>query len=204
MIQLFCHSFSLRSLLLTLTTAGAKLYASATQKLTTKYNMSSDGLKLFLTQLGDRALFGGWTEILKNPLVPGAEPENLVNLISHHGMINDHEVRAHAALYYNTPTREAQDTHSAQKPRRRFRFVRRSTDGDTTYVSGTCLLKIIIADASIDTNATISSTIQSSKPKPTVVRIIPCLGCRRFKIGASRIRRPHQTQTTQCTSRSSH
>jgi hypothetical protein len=55
------------------TTAGAKLYTAATHKLTTEYDLSSDGVKLFLKQLGDPVLFSGWTDILNIPKVPGAE-----------------------------------------------------------------------------------------------------------------------------------
>jgi hypothetical protein len=103
-------------------------------------------------------------------------------------MIEDHEVRAYAALYYNTPARKAQDTgqlylcvmNSLSAEAQNKVSLREKgytfTDGDTTCVSGTCLLKIVIADASIGTNATVSSTMQSSKPKSTVVRLVPCLG----------------------------
>jgi hypothetical protein len=148
------------------TTKGAKLYSAATQKLTTEYDLSPNGLKLFLTQLGARAMFGGWTDILNIPLIPGAEPEILINLISHYGMIKPHEVRRHAAMYYNTHTRVAQDTatlfvcimNSLSPDAQNKISIREKdytfTDGDTVYVSGTCLLKIVIDEACIDTNAT--------------------------------------------------
>jgi hypothetical protein len=147
------------------TNAGAKLFAAATCKLTTDFDLSSNGLKLFLTQLADRARFSGWTDILMISQVIGAEHEVLINLVTHHGMLSLEQVRAHVATYDATPTRAAQDTTqlyvcimNSLTPEAQNKITIREEEyilgEELNTVLGTCLLKVIVMEASIDTNAT--------------------------------------------------
>jgi hypothetical protein len=144
------------------TATGAKLYAKATEALKDLYNGSEGDLGLFLQQIKTRAEAFGWVHILAVP--PDlADPDETINILQHYGQITLAEVQAFAATYVETQTRAAQD--DAQL----YQCLRKSLtkDAETNIVlheedytigerpSGLVLLKVIIREAYVDTNATV-------------------------------------------------
>ena len=146
------------------TSGGAKLFASSTKALPTEYDLKPEGLKLFLSQINDRSRVAGWSDILEIPVVLGAVPDVTVNLISQYGVVTMVQVRAHAESYNAVQCRTAQDTNqlylclmnslTAEAQAKVSLRVKEYTFDEEKYVSGTCLLKIVIMESSIDTNAT--------------------------------------------------
>jgi hypothetical protein len=138
---------------------------AATQKLPTEYDRSSQGLKLFLNQLRDRAKLYGWDDILTipNAICPG--PDQQVYLITHAGNLDLVQVRAHAATYARGPSKASQDTAqlyacimgSLSSDAQSTVAIRVADDSfnDPKHVSGTCLLKVVTMDASNATNAAV-------------------------------------------------
>ena len=143
--------------------AGQKVYKSATTKLPIEIDCTPTNLKLFLSSLEDHAMQYGWNNILsipddvENPNGPSKD------LLSEYGLIEMSHIRDHVDTYVETESREAQDSIML------FQCLKNSlTDsarakillhkGDYTvannHASGPLLLKVIIRESYIDTNAT--------------------------------------------------
>jgi len=148
------------------TTEGLKLFKNATAELKSDYDLSPEGLNVFLKETDDRAHAYGWTHILNIPPDLG-NPDRLVNLISDYGQLSLEQVQAHAETYINTRSRASQDstqlyycimatlTKEAKDTVLLVEHEYRLTAHNTE--SGTALLKAIIREASVDTNATVRS-----------------------------------------------
>lgn len=156
------------------TKAGASLYRSATQKVSEElYDCSPDDFYQFIQKVKTRAEEFGWTEtgrILYCPIdeTPGAEH---VNLLDEFGQVALSTITTHEATVINTQTRKAQDDRllyeclgnslSADGEKKillhRDEYViepdPRLPDGKK-LPSGLCLLKVIIRESHLDTNAT--------------------------------------------------
>jgi hypothetical protein len=89
------------------TPTGAKLFTASTKKLAKEFDLKPEGLKLFLTQISDRARTAGWKEIFDIPVVLGANPLLTHNLIQKYGVVTLAQVRAHSETYHATQSRMA-------------------------------------------------------------------------------------------------
>jgi len=155
------------------TREGQKLYSSATYKLEEEpYDCNADGLYQFLKSLAARAEEFGWDNetggflrIPKNIAQPLANSENLVE---HYGTISIEKIRAWEELYLDRSVRAAQDAYmmhkclmnSISKTGKDKITIWREQYTVKGMSSGNLLLKIIIRESHLDTNAT-TSTIRT-------------------------------------------
>ena len=145
------------------TRTGAKLYETAVEALNIEFDCQPGNLKVFLEKVKNRAMATGWNDILNVP-TDLAEPDQTINLISEYGLLSLEQVRAHAETYVNAAVRAAQDSFqlymclmkTLTKEAQAKIMLHASEYTINGNVSGTCLLKIIIRESHIDTNATTS------------------------------------------------
>ena len=86
------------------TSAGAKLYKQAVEKLKTEYDMKGDTIHLFLVQLEDRSTSMGWEVICKIPDENGV----IRNLFTEFGRLTERALEDHAAVYMGINDRRKQ------------------------------------------------------------------------------------------------
>jgi hypothetical protein len=145
--------------------AAAKLFKSAIEPLSIKFDCSPENLQLFLDQARDKSIVYDWLNILSIPI--GGDVAASKDLIESHGEIPYDAVRNHALTYMHEDAREAQDsfmmyhclmnslTDAAQKQvRTRGNVIPFMFGGKG---SGPVLLKLIIMVSHVDTRATITS-----------------------------------------------
>ena len=148
------------------TTAGAKTFAAAIKPLSEDhYDCTPKGLRNFLEDTAERAANFGWSisildipDDVNNPLGPSK------SLLKHYGEITLEHIKNHARIYVNTPTRAAQDSvqlysclwASLSNEGKSKVNVHRSDYHIGDQRVGTMLLKVIIRESHIDTNATVS------------------------------------------------
>ena len=147
--------------------AGERLYEAAIKELDSKkYDGEPDGLLSFLELLEERAHKNGWnTSILMIPSVTGTTSNNL---IQDYGTITLERIKDHEETYIDTPSRDAQDTNLLYECI--MNSVSREGKSKITmwkkdywlngYSSGNLLLKVLIRECHMDTNATIGSIRQ--------------------------------------------
>ena len=144
-------------------------FKDATAKLCeTLYDCEPDGFYQFMKSLKMRAKKFGWTEtngILMIP--PDPATQNVVkNLLDDYGTISYEAILAKEQTYIDTDCRETQDTHML------YECIMNSltdegraklnidddlyTVGTFQRMSGACLLKILIRESHLDSNATSS------------------------------------------------
>ena len=145
--------------------AAAKLFKSAIEPLSIKFDCSPENLQLFLDQARDKSIVYDWLNILSIPI--GGDVAATKDLIESYGEISYEDVRNHALTYMNEDAREAQDsfmmyhclmnslTDTAQKQVRTRGNVHPFMFGGKG--SGPVLLKLIIMVSHVDTRATITS-----------------------------------------------
>ena len=151
------------------TTKGRKLYASATSKLEDDlFNCTAEDLYGFLRALKDRAREYGWDEpgvgILSIPNDP-YNPTGFRSLIDQHGEVNLEEIRRFEVTYIKQQNRSAQDAaqlyrclmSSLSKEGKKKILVWEEQYMVDGFGSGNLLLKIIVRESHLDTNATSSS-----------------------------------------------
>ena len=143
------------------TRAGEKIYSSATKELdTTKYDGEAQGLMAFLELLEERATNFGWdTSIMMIP-----DPEgNQTNLLTGYGTITLEQIRRYEESYISTQTRNAQDSNLL------YECIMNSISNECKakltiwkkeyrcgqLPSGNLLLKVLIRECHLDTNATV-------------------------------------------------
>ena len=151
------------------TAAGRKLYSSATAKLEEdSFDCCADDLYAFLKALKDRAREFGWDEpgigIMSIPNDP-INPVTFRSLIDHHGEISLEELLEFERTYAGAQNRSAQD--SAQLYRCLMASISRLGKKkilvwEDQYTinglgSGNLLLKIVVRESHLDTNATSAS-----------------------------------------------
>ena len=145
------------------TTVATKIYKGAVQALSTEFDVDAEGLNSFLAALYSKSREYGWDSILEVPRDLNEPMENLVNLLTNYGELTQEHLRAYAATYVNTPTRAAQDSvmlyeciwNTLSKIGRAKVWVWKEDFHINTIPSGILLLKIVIREAHIDTNATV-------------------------------------------------
>ena len=146
-----------------------KIYNKAVAKLSDDpFDCSPEGLFQFLRSLEDRAHKYGWndevTGIMMIPTDP-ANPQVLTNLLSNYGEVKMEEIKAFELTYIDTPSRAAQDTHMlyscimnslSKEGKTKIHIWREQYTTPGGYKSGNLLLKIVIRESHLDTNATTS------------------------------------------------
>ena len=145
------------------TAKGSSIYKQAVKPLKDEFDCSPSGLNLLLAQLKDRAIMYGWTHILSIP--PNLnDPDTTIDIIDGYGQLTLAQVCTHAESYVNDQSRLTQDSSqmylclmSTLTAKGKNQVMLRQSDykvGD--QASGTCLLKVIIQESYVDSNATVS------------------------------------------------
>ena len=145
------------------TRAGSKIYEAAVEALNIEFDCKPENLKPLLQKIRNRSMATGWDHILDIP-TDLAEPDQTTNLLGEYGLLTLEQVRAHAETYVNAAVRAAQDSFQLymclMKTLTKEAQAKIMLHADEYTVngtaSGTCLLKIIIRESHIDTNATTS------------------------------------------------
>ena len=145
------------------TSEGSNIYKQAVKPLKGEFDCNPGGLNVLLAQLRDRAIAYGWTRILTIPPDLNA-PNTTIDIIDGYGQLTLAQVCTHAATYVNQESRHAQDSSqmylclmSTLTSKGKNQVMLRQCDytiGD--QASGTCLLKVIIQESYVDSNAKVS------------------------------------------------
>lgn len=148
---------------------GAKLYYRASERLDPEDLFSCDSVRLydFLKLVHRRAREFGWAEgILKVPdEIDGPIEGNKKYLVTNHGQVSLEHLRAWEESYINDESRATQDTtmlynclmNSLSMEGRLKVQVYEEEYTVNEHMSGVLLLKVIIRESHIDSNATTSS-----------------------------------------------
>ena len=150
------------------TSEGRKLYSKATEKLQEElYDCSPEGMFAFIRAYEDRASMYGWNDENAgiNMIPNNAEnpfEEGMINLINNYGEVSLEMIQNFDATYINTPTRAAQDLNmmyqclmnSLSTEGKRKVLVWREQYMIGSMHSGNLLLKVIVRESHLDTNAT--------------------------------------------------
>jgi hypothetical protein len=152
------------------TSEGRKLYNSATYKLDEDpYDCQPDGLYQFLATLHTRAQEYGWNDpiggILQIPENANDITSDTIYLVDNYGQIPLSSIRRFEETYITQPVRPAQDAfmlfkclmNSISKEGKNKILIWRQQYTVEEFSSGSLLLKIIIRESHLDTNATTSS-----------------------------------------------
>ena len=151
------------------TVQGRKMYSSATSKLSEDlYDCNAEDLYAFLKAIRERAREYGWDTdgvgIMSIPDDP-QNPTEFKSLIDNHGEIDIESVRVFEESYIRGRSRSAQDAamlyrclmNSISKEGKRKILVWEDQYQLGQYGSGNLLLKIIVRESHLDTNATSAS-----------------------------------------------
>jgi len=151
-------------------TTGKHIFRFATEKLDEElYDCKPDGMVQFLQSLTVRATEYGWDDDVAGILQIPEDPADLLsdtdNLIESYGMITLETVRTFEASYIDRQIRPAQDTYllykclmkSISKEGKSKITIWKDQYHVNGMPSGNLLLKIIIRESHLDTNATIST-----------------------------------------------
>ena len=151
------------------TAVGRKLYSNATAKLEEdQFDCVADDLYSFLKALKDRAREYGWDEpgvgILSIPDDP-VNPQEFKSLIDSHGEIDLQTIQDFERSYLQGQSRSAQDAAqlyrclmaSISKEGKKKILVWEDQYTIDGYGSGNLLLKVIVRESHLDTNATSAS-----------------------------------------------
>ena len=148
-----------------------KIYKSGIKAVDTTYDCEPDGLFQFLREIRDRSNQMGWMEGILNIDLSDddEEDEEISNLITNYGTITLEQVARWERRYIATPSRAAQDTYmlyqclmSSLAPAAKKKIMIWADQytievNGSTYDSGVALLKVIIRESHLDTNATTNS-----------------------------------------------
>jgi hypothetical protein len=141
------------------TTAGRKLYKSATEPLMSLHDLSAENLRDFIVLLEQRTKIYDWNDILE---IPDEKNETFIPLLKQYGTVLLEDVREHAKTYVNKECRAAQESqqladcilNSLTVEARNSVTLCEDEYTIKGTISGTCLLKVVIRESHIDTNAT--------------------------------------------------
>jgi hypothetical protein len=162
------------------TKEGASIYSKATAPLAEPFDCETRNLKVFLAQLYIRAFQHGWNVgVLQIPTDP-THPDVTTSLLKDYGQITLKQIHAYESTYINQESRMSQDNlllffclmASLTKE-----AVNKILLQDKDYTvndcpSGPALLKIIISESYIDTNATTKFIRESLSSLDTYMRTI--------------------------------
>lgn len=144
------------------TSEGQKLFKNMTTALKNEFDCSTHDLKVFLSNISDRAGQYGWDDVLEVPEDPAAVAPILRNLLTEYGLISIAQVQAHANTYVAGQTRQAQNSYAlyncimATLDKTAHAKIMLKEDEYTIngVRSGPCLLKVVIRESYLDSNAT--------------------------------------------------
>ena len=151
------------------TTQGRKMYSAATAKLLEDlYDCNAEDLYTFLKALRERAREYSWdmdgVGIMSIPDDP-VNPTTFKSMIDNHGEIDIETIRAFEEVYFQGRSRSTQDAallykclmNSISKEGKKKILVWEDQYQIGRYGSGNLLLKIIVRESHLDTNATSAS-----------------------------------------------
>jgi hypothetical protein len=149
---------------------GKDIFRFATEKLEEElYDCLPDGMTQFLQSLSIRATEYGWEDdvggIMQIPVDPADPMSDTNNLIENYGRITIESIRAFETSYIAMQVRPAQDTYmlykclmkSISKEGKSKITIWKAQYHVNGMPSGNLLLKVIIRESHLDTNATIST-----------------------------------------------
>lgn len=140
------------------TESAKKQYKNATQPLVNKHDLSASNLRDFLQLLAQRADVYDWTTILEFEKGDGTT----VNLLKQYGNITLAKIKEEGEVYEGNNNRGSQDSQqladcilNSLTPEARSTITLYEDEYTINGVrSGPCMLKIVIRESHIDTNAT--------------------------------------------------
>jgi len=144
----------------------AKIYKAGIQSVSeTPFDCEADGLFQFLKEVKDRADEMGWTEgILSITKNIGETNEAEEDFLSNYGTLTLEQVVASEMQYIDGESRFGQDTYmlykclmaslTSEAKKKILIWSEQYTIGENKMSSGVALLKIIIRESHLDTNAT--------------------------------------------------
>jgi hypothetical protein len=147
------------------TSGGAKAYKASIKPLfhDEYFNCEASDLFTFIGAVDDRAYQNGWHDsILSVPAIINQPLGATTNLVTSYGTVTLEHIQAHALSYVATHSRAAQDSaqmyycimNSLSKAGNSKIKIWKSQCTVGGYKSGVCLLKVVIRESHIDTNAT--------------------------------------------------
>ena len=143
------------------TTRGSEIYKGAIAPLPSTFDCEHQGLRVFLSDVFDQSLLYGWGPILNIPVDPSALQHNTSSLLTQYGTISHESLVAHADTYISV------NSYNAQHAQWMYHCIMGSltTMGKTKVIlcsskymhagrfSGPLLLKVIIQETSVNSNA---------------------------------------------------
>jgi hypothetical protein len=134
------------------------LYTDTTQL----FNCKPEGLNGFLTHVDNRIREANWPEIFDVPIDNAQPLANTRPFLTHHGMFDLEHLRAFAGVYIGNQGRAEQDNFQAVTAIMESLSedaISKVTPWKEQYtvadqVSAVCLLKVIIRESNVDSNAT--------------------------------------------------
>ena len=152
----------------------SKIYKSAIREVSKDpFDCEAEGLYHFLKDVQDRADEMGWSDNILNITLEVTDDIEPVqeNLIDNYGTISLEQVVESELQYINKQGRNAQNTYMLYKclmssltnnaKKRISLWSEQYRIGDNDLCSGVALLKIIIRESHLDTNATTNQIAQS-------------------------------------------
>ena len=147
------------------TTIGAKQYYEAVKTVHEEgFGVESEGIISFLAKIKTRAQRSGWKDILTIPEDHLQPNTNLRNLIDGYGEITLKQVQDHASTYSTMDNRQSQNSaqlyHCLLNSLSEEGLSKINIWEDQFNENGSVLLKVIIWEISLDTNATVRNIRQ--------------------------------------------
>lgn len=148
-----------------------KVYKSATAPLPHEFDCEQTNLRLFLSEVDFRSDQYSWGQVLNIPENVEDDDTKKHLLVREYGVVTLEQVRAFVATYCGEETRLAQDDSQlfhclmaslTVEGKNKILLHKSdwtipSDDGSEPFKSGTALLKVIVRESHIDTNATVLS-----------------------------------------------
>ena len=149
------------------TRMGERLYQLATAKVDEeRYDGSAEGLFPVIELIKERARKFGWDKGIMMIPDPMGGPNKY--LLDHYGSVSMNSIRTHETTYITQPNRDAQDTYllyecvmNSLSPEAKSKInIWRNDFLVDGHPSGNLLVKVVIRECHLDTNATVASIRQ--------------------------------------------
>lgn len=142
---------------------GLEICKGAVACLPTVFDGDAGNLRVFLSELGDQGLLFDWRSILDIPVNPDGQERATSNLLTSYGTISLEKIISHSRTYITGATRNAQNAQwmyhcimgSISKEVKNRIILQSSSYFVDRKPSGPALLKVIIQETSVDTNASV-------------------------------------------------
>ena len=140
---------------------GSKVFKNGALPLTTAIDCEPNNLNSVLAAIEERAVLFGWLDTVLNIECNVGEYKDL---LTQHGEISLPQVKSHVLTYINRNVRAAQDSMMlyscitntlTQEARKKLYLYKKEYYINNRTPSGALLLKVLIRESHIDTNATI-------------------------------------------------